>query len=108
MSKTITATVVGSGVELGFDKESREALKAFVEAKALEAEAKKQKEQAEAILRAKLGVNEVATFGGVIAFKIEHRNRQDLDRKVLKEAFPEAYEKSLYDNPYDFISAISK
>jgi hypothetical protein len=106
MSKTITATVEGSSVELGFDKEAREALKAFAEAKALEAEAKKQKDLAEVILRAKLGLNEVATFGGVPAFKIEHRNRQDLDRKVLKDAFPEAYEKSLYANPYDFISAI--
>jgi hypothetical protein len=108
MSKTITATVAGSGIELGFDKDAREALKAFVEAKALEAEAKKQKELAEEILRAKLGVNEVATFGGVIAFKIEHRVRQDLDRKFLKEAFPKAYAKSVYSNPYDFISAISK
>lgn len=106
MSKTITATVVGSAVEVGFDSEARQALKAFVEAKALESEAKKAKEEAEAILRAKLGLSEVATIGGVPAFKIEHRNRQDLDRKVLKEAFPEAYEKSLYANPYDFISAI--
>lgn len=106
MPKAITATKEGSSVELGFDAEARAALKAFVDAKKAEAEAKKAKESAEAILRAKLGVNEFATIGGVKAFKIEHRQRVDIRREILRDAFPEAFKAASYDNAYDFISAL--
>lgn len=106
MPKAITATKVGSSVELGFDAEARAALKAFVEAKKVESEAKKAKEAAEKVLRDKLGLNEFATIGGVKAFKIEHRQRVDLHREVLRDAFPEAFKAASYDNAYDFISAL--
>lgn len=106
MPKAITPTKVGNSIELGFDAEARQALKAFVEAKRAETEAKKAKEAAEEILRAKLGLNESATFGGVKAFKIEHRKRVDINRTILRDAFPEAFEAASYDNEYDFISAL--
>jgi hypothetical protein len=106
MPKAITATKVGSSVELGFDAEARAAIKAFSEAKKAEAEAKKAKDAAEEILRAKLGLNEFATIGGVKAFKIEHRSRVDIKRNVLIEAFPEAFKAASYQNDYDFISVL--
>lgn len=106
MPKAITATNKGTSLELGFDTEARTALKAFVEAKKTESEAKKAKEAAEEILRTKLGLHEFATIGGVKAFKLEHRQRVDINRTTLRDAFPEAFEACSYDNAYDFVSAL--
>jgi hypothetical protein len=106
MSKTITPTEFGTSVEVGFDKETRQALAEFVDASNAEKSAKERKANAEVILRAKLGLAEFATIGGVQAFKIAHRNRTDIKRDVLKDSFPEVFAEVSYDNPYDFISAV--
>ena len=106
MAKPITPTEFGTKVEVGFDKETRQALKAFTEASEAEKEAKEKRAEAEAILRAKLGLAEIATISGSPAFKIEHRNRTDIDRKKLVEKFPEVFAEVSYANPYDFISAV--
>jgi hypothetical protein len=106
MSKTITPTEFGTKVEVGFDKETRKALKDFAEASQAEKDAKALRAEAEAILRAKLGLAEIATISGSPAFKIEHRNRTDIDRKALSEKYPEVFADVSYSNPYDFISVV--
>jgi hypothetical protein len=106
MSKTITPTEFGTTKEVGFDKEARQALAEFVEASNAEKLAKERRASAEAILRAKLGVAEIATISGSPAFKMVHRDRTDIDRKVLADSFPEVFAKVSYKNPYDFISAV--
>jgi len=106
MSKTITATNKGTSVEVGFSAEARQAIADFTEAAKAEKEAKAKKAQAEEILRKAIGLAEFATIGGVAVYKIEHRNRTDFDRDVLKKAFPEAWEKTSYANPYDFVAIV--
>jgi hypothetical protein len=106
MSKTITPTEFGTSKEVGFDKETRQALADFIEAGNAEKLAKERRAVAEQILREKLGLAEIATIGGVAAFKIAHRNRTDIKRDVLKENFPEVFAEVSYENPYDFISAV--
>lgn len=94
------AIIEGTKVELGFDAEARQALAQYNEAKAEMARLEKAKEDAEAILRAKIGNAEFATFGGVNAFHIVNVNGTSIDRKVLATAFPEALEASLKVKPY--------
>ena len=106
MSKTITPTEFGTKVEVGFDKQARQALKEFAEASIAEKEAKERRANAEVILREKLGLAEVATISGSPAFKIAHRDRTDIDRKKLQEQFPEVFAEVAYSNPYDFISVV--
>lgn len=106
MSKTITATIVGTSVEVGFSAEVRQAIADFAEAANAEKDAKARKAVAEKILRDAIGVAEFANVGGVPAYKIEHRNRVDVKRDVLRTAFPEAWEQASYDNPYDFVSLV--
>lgn len=104
MSKALF--VSGSSVEVGFNAEVRQAIADFAEAANAEKEAKARKAAAEKVLRSAIGVAEFANVGGVPAFKIEHRNRIDLNREVLRSAFPEAFEAASYENPYDFIALI--
>jgi hypothetical protein len=106
MSKTITATLKGTSVEVGFSAEARQAIADFTEAANAEKEAKAKKAQAEEVLRKAIGLAEFATIGGVAVYKIEHRNRTDIKRDVLKTAFPEAWEKASYENPYDFVAIV--
>lgn len=105
MAKPIIPTVEGTKVELGFDHEVREALKAFVEASEAKARAEKIKKEAEAILRAKIGTAEVATIGGAVAFKLMYINKREVDRDKLN-LYPEVAQEVFYDNPYQFIKAL--
>ena len=93
-------------IEVGFNADVRSALKQFNEAKALEAQAKEMKANAEAILRSALGGNTEATIGGVSAFKIESRTRTNISADVLKTEFPEAYEAAKSVTEYDFIKVV--
>jgi predicted phage-related endonuclease len=92
--------VEGTKVELGFDAEARQALTQLVETKKEIARLEKEKKQAEATLREKIGNAEFATFGGVNAFHIVNVNGTSIDREILEKGFPEALEAALKVTPY--------
>ena len=75
---------------------AKDAIKAYEEKKA----------EAEAILRELLGDADVAIIGGVERFKLAHSTNSKIDRKVLQELFPEAFEATLVKTPYTFIKTI--
>ena len=95
-----------SVVELGFNSEVRQALKAFKEAKEAEASAKARKSEAEKVLRDALGGATQATIGGVVAYKLVNGSNSHADLKELAKAFPEAYEATLRVSKYDFVKAV--
>jgi predicted phage-related endonuclease len=75
---------------------AKDAIKAYEEKKA----------EAEATLRELLGDADVAIIGGVERFKLAHSTNSKIDRKVLQELFPEAFEATLVKTPYTFIKTI--
>lgn len=86
----------------------KEAIKAFAAFNALKAAQKvldDQKAMAEAALREILGDAEAVSVEGEEIFKLAHRVNTSIDKKKLMEAFPEAYEATLKQTPYDFITA---
>lgn len=99
-------TSVPSVVELGFNSEVRQALKAFKEAKEAEASAKAKKAEAEKVLRDALGGAVQATISGVVAYKLVNGSNRHADLKELAKAFPEAYEATLRVSEYDFVKAV--
>jgi hypothetical protein len=48
----------------------------------------------------------IAIIGGVERFKLAHSTNSKIDRKVLQELFPEAFEATLVKTPYTFIKTI--
>lgn len=86
-------------------KEAKKAFEAFNALKAAQKVLDEQKAAAEANLRAILGDAEVVAVEGEEIFKLAHRTNTSIDKKKLLEAFPEAYEATLKQTPYDFITA---
>ena len=103
---TTTNVVTTTKTSIEVDAAVAEALTIFKEAKATIKQAKVAQEHAEEILRAAIGNAEFATIDGVEAFKITHRSTPQVNRKLLKEAFPEAYTAVLYDSPWDFVDTL--
>lgn len=86
-------------------KEVKKAFEAFTALKAAQKVLDEQKATAEANLRAILGDAEVVAVDGEEIFKLAHRVNTSIDKKKLLEVFPEAYEATLKQTPYDFITA---
>lgn len=82
------------------------ALDAFNNAKKAEAEAKKAKAHAEAILREALGEATEATVNGIVALKVIASRSTHIDKDALLTAFPEAYEATLKQTPYTYLKAL--
>lgn len=99
----MTTTTASTAIELGFNSDVRQALKAFAEAKALADKAEALKKEAEATLRQALGEATTATIGGITAFQLISRTNTYVNAKALKVDFPEAYEATQYQTAYDFI-----
>jgi predicted phage-related endonuclease len=86
----------------------KKAIKAFDKFNAIKAALKaieEQKAEIEAELREMLGNAEALTVEGQEIFKLAHRTNTSIDKKKLMEAFPEAYEATLKQTAYDFITA---
>jgi hypothetical protein len=64
-----------------------------------------QKAAAEATLREILGDAETVAVEGEEIFKLAHRVNTSIDKKKLIEVFPEAYDATLKQTPYTFITA---
>jgi hypothetical protein len=83
VAKTLTPTVKGKTVELGWSAEVRQALEMYRNALEAKKEADKAKAEAEVILREKLGDAEFATIGGSKAFKMSGHYGKSGQRKVV-------------------------
>jgi hypothetical protein len=86
--------------------QAEKALAAFTMAKDAIKAYEEKKAEAELILRELLGDADVAIIGGVERFKLAHSTNSKIDRKVLQELFPEAFEATLVKTPYTFIKTI--
>jgi hypothetical protein len=107
MAKSLTPTVKGKTVELGFDSEVREALRVFKDSLRIKKEADKAKTEAEVILRAKLGDAEFATISGEINFKIAKVEKKNPDLAKLLAEYPAVYNAIMVDGSYDFIKTVN-
>ena len=106
-TKTSTVKKVTDKVDLTTQAAVAErALAAFVMAKDAIKAYEEKKAEAEAMLRFLLGDADVAIIGGVERFKLAHSTNSKIDRKVLQELFPEAFEATLVKTPYTFIKTI--
>jgi hypothetical protein len=86
--------------------QAEKALAAFIMAKDAIKAYEEKKAEAELVLRELLGNADVAIIGGVERFKLAHSTNSKIDRKVLQELFPEAFEATLVKTPYTFIKTI--
>ena len=86
-------------------KDAKKAFEAFNALKAAQKVLDEQKAAAEAKLREILGDAEVVVVEGEEIYKLAHRVNTSIDKKKLLEVFPEAYEATLKQTPYDFITA---
>lgn len=57
----------------------------------------------EKAIRDALAGNDVGTINGVERVRISHRNRSNIDRELLKTAFPEAYEATITETQYSVL-----
>lgn len=86
-------------------KDAKKAFDAFNALKAAQKVLDEQKAAAEATLREILGNAEVVAVDGEEIYKLAHRTNTSIDKKKLHEVFPEAYEATLKQTPYNFITA---
>jgi hypothetical protein len=106
-TKTSTVTKITDKVDLTSKAaQAEKALAAFILAKDAIKAYEEKKAEAEAILRELLGNADVAVIGGVERFKLAHSTNSKIDRKVLQELFPEAFEVTLVNTTYTFIKTI--
>lgn len=79
----------------------------FNSTKALIKELEAQKAAAEARLRELMGTATTGLVAGVERVKIASRTRTDIDREVLKVAFPEAFATCSTSKTYTVLTAVS-
>lgn len=92
------------GVELS--SKAVKALATFNKAKEAEAKAKALKAKAEAILREALGESKAGIVEGVVAVRVVSSQNTSFDRKLMKEAFKEAYDATLRTTEYDYLKTL--
>ena len=85
---------------------ARAAYDAFVVAKAQEAEAKKAKAEAEAILKEFLGEERVGLIGKVAVIKVVTGKNTSFDRETMLATYPEAYATCLRETTYDYLRVV--
>jgi hypothetical protein len=61
------------------------------------------KAAAEKAIRDALAGRDVGMINGVERIRVSHRNRSNIDRELLKTAFPEAYEATITETQYSVL-----
>jgi len=106
-TKVSTVTKVTEKVDLTSKAAAAEkALAEFTNAKEAIKAYEDKKAAAELALRELLGNADVAVIGGIERFKLAHSTNSKIDRKILQELFPEAFEATLVKTPYTFIKTL--
>lgn len=101
----ITTTVTRTEGITELDTSVEALIVEFNEAKAAMKALEARKSAAEAAIREALAGNDVGTINGVERVRVQHRNRSNIDRELLKTAFPEAYEATQVESPYTVLQA---
>ncbi len=101
MATVITKTeiVVEEGVTL-LDPAIEATIAEYNSVKVALKELEGKKATAEKAIRDALAGNDVGTINGVERVRVSHRNRSNIDRELLKTAFPEAYEATMTETQY--------
>lgn len=109
---SITTTAIGSkfvpttDLNIEADAEAREAVRALKQARADKADAEKRERAAKAAINALRGDKTRLFVRGFVVLKVDAIERTDLDRDVLKVAFPEAFEAAQVTSTYDKITVL--
>jgi hypothetical protein len=99
-------TEITTTTAVALSLEAIDALAKFRQAKDAEKQAKALKAEAEAILRAELGDATVGTVLGLPVVKVINSKNSHIDKEALYSAFPDAYEATLVETPYDYLRAV--
>jgi predicted phage-related endonuclease len=86
------AVIESTAIELTEDQQ--ELVNEYISTRTMVTELEKTKKALEEQVKALIGDADVATVNGVIRLQVSKRQREGVDRKVLVELFPEAYEAS--------------
>lgn len=99
-----TTSVVRDEAVAELDKSAEALIVEFNEAKAALKVLEGRKAAAEKALREMLGAADVGMIDGVERVRVSHRNRSNIDRELLKSAFPEAYEATQTETAYTVLT----
>jgi hypothetical protein len=104
MTKVITKTeiVKEEGVTL-LDPTIESTIAEYNAVKVALKELEATKAAAEKAIRDALAGNNVGMINGVERVRVSHRNRSNIDRELLKTAFPEAYEATITETQYSVL-----
>lgn len=87
---TQQAVIESNAIELTEDQQAL--VNEYISTRTMVTELEKTKKELEAQVKALIGEAEVATVNGQVRLQVSKRQREGVDRKVLAELFPEAFE----------------
>ena len=87
---TQQASIEANGIELTADQQAL--VDEYINTRTMVTELEKTKKALEAQVKELIGNAEVATVDGKVRLQVSKRQREGVDRKVLAELFPEAFE----------------
>jgi len=93
-----TASITRTTVEL--DAEAQARINRFVEVRDLINTLDKEKKALDALIKEALGDAEAGTVNGKVRVTKSDRQREGVDTKALREAFPEAFDATRTVTPY--------
>lgn len=102
---TITTEVKISDEVAELDASMEAAIVEFNSTKAAIKALEAKKQEIENAIREALNGKDVGTINGVERVRVLHRNRSNINRELLKTAFPEAYETTLTESAYTVLQA---
>lgn len=103
--KTVVTEVITTATVAHLDSSLEEAITAFAQAKKDIKVLEAKKAEAEQKIREALGQATEGYINGVKRVSILSRVLKKIDRKLLQEAYPEAYEASLATTSYTVVDA---
>lgn len=87
---TQQAVIENDAIELTADQQAL--VNEYISTRTMVTELEKTKKELEAQVKELIGEAEVATVNGQVRLQVSKRQREGVDRKVLAELFPEAFE----------------
>lgn len=104
MTPTATTTTPVRRQYLDADESFMGLVRTLQIARAEKRAAEKLEDETKAMIKERLGGLKVAKMFGVVVLRVKPGRRTTTDEKLLKEAFPEAYEATRKVTTYDIIS----
>jgi len=95
---TQQAVIENDAIEL--DANAQAVVDEYIATRTMVTELEKTKKALEAQVKELIGDAKVATIDGKVRLEVSHRQREGVDRKVLAQLFPEAYEATKTTSEY--------